>query len=213
MYHFRNIIPLLVLLTTLFFGCNSGKHERNEAGAEINQVNDSGNREGPWEIFSGDVLAARGSYADGVQDGLWTSWYPNGQMKEEGHYENGMKSGMWVEWYEDGAIMWKGEWKDGVRLIEYLGAKAEVTLPGMEHLSGVLEADSVYHLRIRIPNIPASNLFVEVSSGEIRRETIPDLFILKTPSDSMITLAVGYIPDLKFKDFRNLVSEIEYQLR
>ncbi len=213
MYHFRNIIPLLVLLTTLSFGCNSGKTERLEAGSEINQVNDSGNREGPWEIFSGDVLVARGSYADGKQDGLWTRWYPNGQMKEEGHYEKGMKSGMWVEWYEDGAIMWKGEWKDGVRQIEYLGAKAEVTLPGMEYLNGVLEADSVYHMRIRIPNIPASNLFVEVSSGEIRRETIPDLFILNTPSDSMITLAVGYIPDLKFKDFRNLVSEIEYQLK
>jgi antitoxin component YwqK of YwqJK toxin-antitoxin module len=197
----------------LSFGCTSGKSGGNASTQEVNQVNDSGKRDGPWEIFSDDVLVARGSYVNGKPDGLWTRWYPSGQMKEEGHYKKGVKDGMWVEWYEDGVVMWKGEWKDGIRQIEYQGAKAEVTTPGMEHLNGVLEADSVYRLRIRIPNIPASNLFVEVSSGEISRETDSDIYILNTPSDSMITLAVGYIPDLMFRDFRNLVSEIEYQLR
>jgi hypothetical protein len=204
---------LLVSLLVLSSGCTSGGSEGKGDPVELNQVNGSGKREGPWEILSGDVMVARGSYVNGKPDGLWTRWYPSGQMKEEGHYIKGIKSGMWVEWYEDGVVMWKGEWKDGIRQIEYQGAKAEVTLPGMEHMNGVLAPDSVYHVRIRIPNIPASNLFVEVSSGGISRENDSDLFILNTPGDSVITLAVGYIPDLKFRDFRNLVSEIEYQLR
>ena len=213
MYHLRILGYLLIPLMVLSYSCTSGKSGGNGNALEINQVNDSGKRVGPWEVYSGDVLVARGSYVNGKPDGLWTRWYSSGQMKEEGHYEQGVKSGMWVEWYEDGVVMWKGEWKDGIRQIEYQGAKAEVTLPGMEHMNGVLAPDSVYHVRIRIPNIPASNLFVEVSSGGISRETDSDLFVLNTPSDSVMTLAVGYIPDLKFRDFRNLVSEIEYQLR
>lgn len=179
----------------------------------LNQLDEDGKRVGPWEIYENGTPIARGSYVEGEPDGLWTYWYPNGEMKAEGHFKQGVKTGMWVEWYEDGVVMWKGEWKDGTRQIEYAGARAEVSFPGQEDMNRVLAPDSVYHMRIRIQNIPAGNLFVEVSSGQVARENESDLFILKTPADSVITLAIGYIPDLKFKDFRNLVSEIKFNLR
>ena len=85
---------LLVSLLVLSSGCTSGGSEGKGDPVELNQVNGSGKREGPWEILSGDVLVARGSYVNGKPDGLWTRWYPSGQMKEEGHYIKGIKNGM-----------------------------------------------------------------------------------------------------------------------
>ena len=40
-----------------------------------------------------------------------------------------------------------------------------------------------------------------------------DRYLLHTPDDSVMTLAIGYIPDLEFRDFRNLVREIDYRIR
>lgn len=203
---------MAILIGVVSFSCISNKQNPDQASVIINQEDENGNRVGPWEIYDGEALVARGSYEAGEPDGLWTYWYPNGEMKAEGHFEQGIKSGMWVEWYNDGVVMWKGEWENGTRQIDYAGAAAEVMFPGQEEMKGVLAVDSVYHVRIRIQNIPAGNLFVEVSSGQITRENDTDLFILETPSDSAITMAIGYIPDLNFRDFRNLVSEIKFNL-
>jgi hypothetical protein len=176
-------------------------------------VDQSGLKQGPWEIYEDSVLISKGSYLDGIPDGLWTSWYKNGQMKEEGHYQEGMKNGMWIEWYQDGEIMWKGEWENGSRKIEHQEYRAKISFIEPTPKDHVLAMDSLYHLRIRIPNIPSSNLFVEVSSGEITRDENSDLYVLRTSSDSMLTLAIGYMPDLDFRDFRNLITEIDFKLR
>jgi len=209
MYARRIIIHMLFILGVLSFGCTSC----NQNSKGINQVDNAGMKQGPWEIYSDSVLVARGSYVDGKQDDLWTFWYKNGQMKEEGRYRDGVKNGMWVEWYPDGDIMWKGEWENGSRQIKNRGAKAEISIVGQDHLDQVLSVNTLYRLKIRIQNIPASNLFVEVSKGEITREENSGLYLLKTSTDSMFTMAVGYVPDLNFMDFRNLVSEVDFILR
>ena len=210
MYASRSITQLVLILAMFFCGCNSKDQPGNETSGTLNQVNQSGERTGPWEIYADSVLISRGSYVNGKPDGLWTVWYPNGQMKEEGNYLMGVKHGMWVEWYEDGEIMWKGEWENGTRHIDNRGAGANIYFIGLENPVDALARDSEYRLRIRIQNIPSKNLFVELSSGEITQVGESDLFILKTSSDTLVTMAVGYIPDLQFRDFRNLVSEIEF---
>jgi sulfatase modifying factor 1 len=43
-----------------------------------------------------------GTYKDGKRDGLWTTWYDNGQKKDEGTYKDGKSIGKWTYWYEDG---------------------------------------------------------------------------------------------------------------
>jgi len=197
----------------VFFGCTSKNQNTRESTVEINRVDDAGVKQGPWEIYADSLLIASGSYVDGLPDGLWTTWYKNGQMKKEGHYIAGVKNGMWIEWYDDGEIMWKGEWENGNRLIEHLDFKAKISFVGHDHMDRVLAADSLYPIQIRIKNIPASNLFVEVSSGEIIRDSDSDLFFLKTSSDSMFTMAVGYMPDLAFPDFRNLISEFDFKIQ
>lgn len=213
MYSRRIIIQLIFIMGLLSFGCHSNNHKNNKTTSGINKVDNSGMRQGPWEIYSDGTLVARGTYVDGEPEGLWTSWYKNGQMKEEGRYIKGVRNGMWVEWYQDGNIMWKGEWENGTRQIESLGAEAEISIMGQDHPDRELVTDSLYTLKIRIQNIPASNLFVEVSNGEITRDEESGLYFLKTSTDTSFTLAVGYVPDLNFMDFRNLVSEIRFKLK
>ena len=213
MYSHRIIWYLLLGMGMLSAGCKSDKQNSTVTSEEVNQFNQAGLKHGPWEIYQDSVLISKGSYLNGLPEGLWTSWYKNGQMKEEGHYKEGLKTGMWVEWYDDGEIMWKGEWENGLRQIDHVENQAKISFIGHEQKDNTLAVDRLYHIRIRIQNIPASNLFVEVSSGEITRDEDSDMFILRTPSDTGFTMAIGYIPDLDFKDFRNLISEIEFKLR
>jgi hypothetical protein len=166
-----------------------------------------------WKIYEDSILISKGAYVDDLREGPWTSWYISGQKKEEGNYKKGIKEGMWIEWYPDGEIMWKGEWINGTREIGHPENQLKVTILGINPDDNILVADSTYRINIRILNIPADNIFVEVSNGQITKEAKSDLFILKTTSDSMLTMAIGYIPDLNFKDFRNLVSEIDFELR
>jgi hypothetical protein len=141
---------------------------------------------------------------------LWTYWYTNGQKKEEGHYRNGLKDGMWIQWYDDGMIMWKGEWNMGSRTIVELPREAEIKFIGSDKEVDSLQHDSIYHLQIRIPNMPAELLFVESDHGMIRMEREPDRFICIPSSGNRMKIIVGYYPDTAFRDFRNLVGEYEF---
>jgi hypothetical protein len=99
MYPFRVYLYVLFMLGMIFTGCKSKHSDELVIQDEINQVDSSGKRQGPWKIYENDVLIARGAYNNGNPDGLWTYWYPNGQLKEEGHYHQGEKCGLWDEWY------------------------------------------------------------------------------------------------------------------
>lgn len=213
MYTYRMIIRVCFALGMIFFGCSSNHQSASEPSGDVNQVDESGIKQGLRRIYSDSILTEQGSYVNGKPDGLWTYWYKNGQMKEEGHFKNGVKDGMWVEWYHDGDIMWKGEWENGKRHIDNLGYKAKISFIGQDHTDCILAADSLYRLKIRIQNIPVSNLFVEVNKGKITWDEDSQLFILKTPTDTIFTMAIGFISDLEFKDFRNLISEIDFKLR
>ena len=37
-----------------------------------------------------------------AKQGMWTSWYDNGQKRSEGTYKNGERDGAWIFWTEDG---------------------------------------------------------------------------------------------------------------
>lgn len=41
---------------------------------------------------------------NGVLNGVWSTYYPNGAIKMEGVYENGKKVGEWICYYESGSI-------------------------------------------------------------------------------------------------------------
>tara|TARA_Y100000310_G_scaffold249794_1_gene255930 strand:- start:15 stop:1244 length:1230 start_codon:yes stop_codon:yes gene_type:complete len=55
----------------------------------------------------------------GKRDGPYTSWYENGQKKEEGTYKSDDKDGPWTFWYENGQKKEESAYKNG--LIQGLG--------------------------------------------------------------------------------------------
>jgi hypothetical protein len=213
MRSFRFLICVLFVAGLISTGCKNRRTGDSSPQEEINYTDRSGRKQGPWEIREDSTLIAKGTFKEGKPDGLWTYWYANGRMKEEGHYKQGVKNGMWVEWYPDGELMWKGEYENGKRHIGNPAAKAEINFIGEVPGDDILQQGHTYQLSIRIQNVPSGYLFVETSKGSITREDGSGLFILETPSDTMLTLAIGYIPELEFRDFRNLVTEISFKIR
>ena len=41
-------------------------------------------------------------YKDGVQQGLWTEWYSDGQKKRERNFSGGERDSVWTTWYKNG---------------------------------------------------------------------------------------------------------------
>ncbi len=50
---------------------------------------------------NGQVLC-RGNYIENKPDGMWEFWYDNGQLCEERHYKNGQKEGNWTFYNPEG---------------------------------------------------------------------------------------------------------------
>lgn len=208
------MIPGVLFIAGLALtGCRKGPDQNPADQDRINYTDRSGRKQGRWEVREDSILIASGTYKNGKPDGLWIYRYPNGNLKEEGRYRQGVKTGMWVEWYPEGELMWKGEYVNGKRHIGDPGAKAEINFIGDVPEGGILQRNHTYRLSIRIQNVPASNIFVESAEGSITRDKKTGLFILNTPEDTILTLAIGFIPELEFKDFRNLVTEVNYKIR
>ena len=52
------------------------------------------------------------NYKDGVQEGVATGWYENGQEEFEGSWKGGKGEGPVTDWYDNGQMKSKGDWKD-----------------------------------------------------------------------------------------------------
>lgn len=48
-----------------------------------------------------------------VRDGLFQSFYVNGQISSEGHYRDGHEDGIWSSYHENGQLAWRGVYCDG----------------------------------------------------------------------------------------------------
>ena len=54
-----------------------------------------------------------GNLRNGIKSGKWTTWYENGQKKEEGTFKDGKLEGLVTGWYENGQRMGEYTYKDG----------------------------------------------------------------------------------------------------
>lgn len=50
---------------------------------------------------------------DGMQEGLWTWWYENGQKAQEAVFKYGKEEGPWTWWYQSGQKGVEGAYKNG----------------------------------------------------------------------------------------------------
>jgi len=60
-------------------------------------------------------MAQQGSYADGAQVGLWTTWWPSGKRRIEGLWVANSRHGPFRAWTADGELAdttWHGPQPD-----------------------------------------------------------------------------------------------------
>ena len=55
--------------------------------------------------FSGVTTGnEQGTIKNGIREGAWITYHPNGQLKSKGNYKNGKTDGSWVYKYEIGVM-------------------------------------------------------------------------------------------------------------
>lgn len=75
----------------------------NGGAKYIEQQYKNGIREGAWRVYyPNGQLEKEGFKKNKLDHGLYKEWYRNGQLKYEYHYSAGKKVGKWLSWYEDG---------------------------------------------------------------------------------------------------------------
>ena len=100
-------ILLITLPLLLIVGCSTSQKEYDINhivklnGVYVKEIND--------EIVNGEVFQVVddmkvpiGKMKNGKKDGLWTSWYENGQKESEETFKDGKRDGLGTWWYENG---------------------------------------------------------------------------------------------------------------
>ena len=96
---------------------------RNTAGLEVwKKLYADGLLSKEWnyeyEYFGNGELMSSKIYNDGVNDGLFATWYESGQKRSEGYWEDGKKIGKWSSWHSNGQVESEGFYindrKDGL---------------------------------------------------------------------------------------------------
>ena len=65
-------------------------------------------------FFPGEKKYIEGKYdKEEERDGVWTSWYENGNKWSQGKYINGKEDGKYSVWYENGKLRYQGQYDMG----------------------------------------------------------------------------------------------------
>ena len=129
------IISLLILLV----GCSTSQKEYDINhivklnGVYVKEISD--------EIVNGEVFQVVdemkvpiGKMKNGKKDGLWTSWYENGQKESEETFKDWKRDGLEIHWYENEQKKSEGTLKDG----EYVGLITEWYENGQKSYEGTI---------------------------------------------------------------------------
>ena len=77
----------------------------------VNQIDNSGLKQGYWIIKAGDRITEEGNYVDSKKDGIWKAYFENRNLKTEITYVNGEARGKANFYYEDGTLRESGNWQ------------------------------------------------------------------------------------------------------
>ena len=73
-------------------------------------------KDGPFVFYTdGGGKLIEGNYRDGMQEGLWTTWYENGQRSAIDHFHSGLQDGLHTSWYANGQKALEGNYRAGKR--------------------------------------------------------------------------------------------------
>jgi antitoxin component YwqK of YwqJK toxin-antitoxin module len=81
------------------------------------------------DYYKGGLLALTAFYKKGLLDGLLTSYYANGKIKEQGKYVTNNRDSIWCYYSSKGQLEKKIDFRNGqTKLIEYYGKNGESKL-------------------------------------------------------------------------------------
>ena len=80
-----------------------------------------------------------------AEEGLWTYWFPNGELREQGRYLHGRRVGSWRQWYPNGSPRSAGqrEWNPTA------GGSLREGVWTFWHENGVLAAHGAFEQGLR----------------------------------------------------------------
>lgn len=107
MYLLKTVILVLLMALLPNGNVSSQETQRNLFDAE-------GQKTGYWAIFSPEdfSIMEEGSYVDGKKDGLWKTYFPNGNVSHEITWRNGVARGSVRSYYPDGKLREEGNWQE-----------------------------------------------------------------------------------------------------
>ena len=124
----KNLSPSeLVERNNLFYPKNSdtpftGKISQTSEGwiyGKLDGFIKNGLKEGYWQQFHPNgQLRYKGHYIEGVRQGLWESYWDNGQLEMKGNFEKGKREGFWSYFNQDKTInhIFTGTYKNDARI-------------------------------------------------------------------------------------------------
>lgn len=68
------------------------------------------------QLYNDSSNYIEGTYKDGMRDGIWTAWYPNGNVWSTGNYKEGKEHGKKIVYYENGQKYYEGVKENDQRL-------------------------------------------------------------------------------------------------
>ena len=99
---------LIVLCTSFLFSqIREEITERHENGVKKTIIiyKGTGTKENlikKLKYYDNENIKSSTEWNHGIEDGLYTYWYNDGQKEQEGTYKGGEKDGKWTKWYNDG---------------------------------------------------------------------------------------------------------------
>ncbi|MCF6367019.1 MAG: hypothetical protein L3J35_12560 [Bacteroidales bacterium] len=107
----KKIAYILLFLMFSFFNIHAQTYDIFE-GDTINYTDANHNKQGYWVVFKNRTSQKlqEGMYFQGKKDGVWKSYYVNGNLKSLITYVKGEKSGEAKIYYENGNIAEEGTW-------------------------------------------------------------------------------------------------------
>lgn len=80
------------------------------------------------KMYHSNQLAEKGQFKDGLKDGLWKTWHPNGMVETTQYWSNGLKSGLYSRYDTNGIALEKGKYKEDIKHGQWIDCTKKDTL-------------------------------------------------------------------------------------
>ena len=111
--------PLLIILSLIVFACGKDDDDTSsDCSFEVPMVNIPCMADTVADTISGHTVTyhdpaqmvkkSEGNYINGVKDGFWKFYQPNGRLIREGNYTNGRLQGFWKTFFPSGNLRSEG---------------------------------------------------------------------------------------------------------